>query len=48
MLAGVASACAIAYFLISDDTKELRGECVEKISGFVDSLKEKTPDERTI
>jgi hypothetical protein len=40
VLIGAAAAGAIAWFLISEDTEELREDLLEKMTGRLDSLKD--------
>jgi gas vesicle protein len=44
VLVGAAAAAALAYFLISDDTAELREELSESLGKVWDNFKEKAID----
>lgn len=44
VLAGVAAAGAIAYFLISEDTAEMRESLLEKVADTFDAITEKATD----
>jgi hypothetical protein len=46
VLIGAAAAGTIAWFLISEDTAELREDFLEKVAGTFDLLKEKAADKR--
>jgi len=44
LLIGAAATAAIAYFLISEDTAEMRGELAENLGKTWDKLKDKAAD----
>jgi gas vesicle protein len=48
VLAGAAAAAVVAYFLLSEDTTELRDKLAEKLPGVFDSLKEKVIEKMTV